>query len=306
MDLGNIGASTIKDSTAFKKIQFFSKTNPTNLFSVKSDFQNSLNKLNSFYLNDLDLNNSYTYGMDRQHTYTSLLTTLPMSATLVDNMSVNKFFSYNLNNNWSNNNTNALNLNRLDYGNLSKSKNFDEKTLTSYNQLLPGIYSSGTNNIDFAFFLKIPNMFNVLGAENDSKQYSNTFKFLLNYKYKKKLISNLSFMFDNDFGNESSSLQGINPYSTFSSSIFNSNNTLKFKNYKSSNSQFLGSERTVRLLTNLNSNLYKWNTSATPNLPTSLTNNLLNYGNSQKYMYSSSLSNWSDLDKHARFSNNIV
>jgi hypothetical protein len=97
MNLDNIGVSTIKDSTAFKKIQFFSKTNPTNLFNVKSDFQNSFKKFNNLYLNDLELNNSYTYGMDRQHTYTSLLTTLPNFSTLMDNKSVDKFFNYNYN-----------------------------------------------------------------------------------------------------------------------------------------------------------------------------------------------------------------
>jgi hypothetical protein len=99
MNLDNIGVSTLKDSTAFKKIQFFSKTNPTSLFNVKSDFQNSLNKLNTLFLNDLDLNQSYTYGMDRQHNYTSLSSTLPMFSTLMDNKSTEKFFSYNLNHN---------------------------------------------------------------------------------------------------------------------------------------------------------------------------------------------------------------
>jgi hypothetical protein len=98
MNLDNIGVSTVKDSTAFKKIQFFSKTNPSNLFSVKSDFQNSFNKINSFYINDVLLNKSNNYGMDRQHTYTSLSSSLPMFSTLIDYKSVNKLFTYNLNN----------------------------------------------------------------------------------------------------------------------------------------------------------------------------------------------------------------
>jgi len=91
MNLDNIGISTVKDSTAFKKIQFFSKTNPTMIFNVKSDFQNSFKKLNSYYLNDIDFSNSYTYGIDRQHTYTSLASSLPISKTLIDNQSVDKF-----------------------------------------------------------------------------------------------------------------------------------------------------------------------------------------------------------------------
>jgi len=115
MNLDNIGVSTIKDSTAFKKIQFFSKTNPSNIFNVKSDFQNSFQRINDFYLSDLDLNNSYTYGMDRQHTYTSLSTTLPNFSTLIDNKSVDKFLSYNLNSELNVTNSPSLNSNRLNY-----------------------------------------------------------------------------------------------------------------------------------------------------------------------------------------------
>ena len=98
MDFDSIGTSTVKDSTAFKKIQFFSKTDPTSLFNIQSDFQQSFNKVSSLYTNDLTLNTSYSYGMDRQHNYTSLTSTLPLFNTLLDNTSINKFFGYNFNN----------------------------------------------------------------------------------------------------------------------------------------------------------------------------------------------------------------
>jgi hypothetical protein len=111
----------------------------------------------------------------------------------------------------------------------------------------------GNNSADFSLFLKIPNIFNILSAENDSKQYTNTFKYLLNTSYKKKLVHNLGYMYSNNLDNTGV----VNPENAFSNSMFNTNNTLKFKDYKSSNAQFLGSERTVRLLTNLNSSLYK-------------------------------------------------
>jgi hypothetical protein len=96
-NLDNIGISTIKDSTAFKKIQFFSKTNPTSLFSVKSDFQNSFKRINKLFITDLNFNESYSYGLDRQQTHTSLATLLPMSTTLIDYKGLNKYFSYNVN-----------------------------------------------------------------------------------------------------------------------------------------------------------------------------------------------------------------
>jgi len=101
-------------------------------------------------------------------------------------------------------------------------------------------------------------------------------------------------------------VNSFSPNTSFSSSTYNTDNTLKFKDYKSSNAQFLGSERTVRLLNNVNSNNYKWNTTASPNLTTSLDTNLSSYGQGQDYVYSSSLSNWSDFDKYIRFANNVV
>jgi hypothetical protein len=51
--------------------------------------------------------------------------------------------------------------------------------------------------------------------------------------------------------------QTYSPNNSFNSVVFNTDNNLKFKDYKSSNAQFLGSERTARLLTNLNSKSFK-------------------------------------------------
>jgi hypothetical protein len=239
----------LSESTAFKKIQFFSKTNPTNLFTVKSDFQNSFNKLSNYYFNDLDLNQSYTYGMDRQHVYTSLSSSLPMSATLLDNNSTNKFFTYNLDNKTSTSST--LNINRLNYNNMS----LNDSLLINFTKLLPTKLTK-LNSMDFSFFLQIPNTTSVLNAENDAKQYSNDFKLTLNSKHKKKSVNNFDFLMSNSNLNNVD-VQNLQPNNNFANSIFNLESNLKFKDYKSSNAQFLGSERTVRLLNNLNSNSYK-------------------------------------------------
>jgi hypothetical protein len=303
MNLDNIGVSTIKDSTAFKKIQFFSKSNPTNLFNVKSDFQNSFKKLNNYYLTDLALNESYTYGMDRQHTHTSLSSTLPNFSTLLDQNSINKFFNYNFNFS-KNNTTNTLELNRFNYPKNNNSTSNSEFLLGNIHKLLPAKLNN-INYTDFYTFLAVPNNTSVLGAENDSKQYSNSFKFLLNFKHKKKSLTNYNYIL-NTLPNNDTFTKSVDPTNNFNNHLYNTENTLKFKDYKSSNAQFLGSERTVRLLTNVNSNTFKWNTSYSPNLPTTLENNLLDYGKSQNYVYSTSLSNWSDFNKYLRFGNNNI
>ena len=301
MDLDNIGLSTVKDSTAFKKIQFFSKTNPTSLFSVKSDFQNSFNKLSTYYRTDLDLNQSYTYGMDRQHNYTSLSATLPMFSTLLDKVSVNKFFDYNFEHK---NNSNNLNINRVDYDSTSNSTLSAENAMVNYSKLLPSTYNR-LSSLDFSTFLQIPNSFSVLGAENDSKQYSNSLKLSLNQNHKKKLIHHFENVSE-DLLLNNNTLEAGTVNNSFSNSTYNTENTLKFKDFKSSNAQFLGSERTVRLLNNLNSNSFKWNSSSTPNAATAVSNSITAYGGNQNSVYSSSLSNWSDSKKHAKFANNIV
>jgi hypothetical protein len=286
MNLDNVGLSTVKDSTAFKKIQFFSKTNPNSLFNIKSDFQNSFTKLSTYYNNDLDLNSSYTYGMDRQHNYMSLAATLPSFSTLLDNNSVDKFFSYNFNNTSVNKSTSNLDLNRLNY-NPSTDTSTTESLVNNYSKLLPQTYNR-LNTLDFLLFLKLPNAFSVLGAENDSKQYSNPFKFALNLKHKKKTLWNLDHaVSDYTAGN----VPTTNPNDKFSNTTYNTENTFKFKDLKSSNAQFLGSERTVRLLNNLNSNAFKWNTSSHSNSVVGTSDKISSYGGSQDTIYSSALSN---------------
>jgi hypothetical protein len=215
--------------------------------------------------------------------------TLPNFTTLLDNKSIEKFFNYNFGSNPKPKHLNTLGLNRLDYSSVNTLGTGDENLIVNIDKLLPLKFNK-LSTVDFSSFLKVPNITSILSAENDSKQYSNNFKFLLNLKHKKKTVHNLNFTLNSVVQNDPFS-QNIDPTTNFHSSTYNTENTLKFKDYKSSNAQFLGSERTVRLLTNLNSNMYKWNISASPNTPTTLMSNLLNYGTSQNYIYSSSSTN---------------
>jgi hypothetical protein len=186
MNLDNIGTSTVKDSTAFKKIQFFSKTDPTSIFNVQSDFQQSFNKISSLYTNDLNLNTSYSYGMDRQHNYTSLKSTLPLFNSLLDTNSVSKYFGYNFNNTSQQKNTkNLLSNNRFSYQTNGDGVNSLESSIYEYFKLLPHKFSR-FNELDFISFLKSPNLFSIISAENDSKQFSNPLKISLSLGYKKK------------------------------------------------------------------------------------------------------------------------
>jgi hypothetical protein len=177
-----------------------------------------------------------------------------MSMTLMDCNSVSKFFNYNLNKSFGTGND-SLSINRFNYTTSTKNNNLQEALITTYSKILPSKFTT-TNTLDFSFFLKIPNISSILSAENDSKQYSNNFKYLLNFKHKKKNVLNLNSTLNN-LSSSNDNISSVDPTNLFVNTLFNTENTLKFKDYKSSNAQFLGSERTVRLLNNLNSNSYK-------------------------------------------------
>ena len=95
MNFNDIGSSTLKDSTAFKKIQYFSKTNPQSLFTSTSDFSLKYQKIADLYLNNSLPNKTPSYGTFRQHNYSALLATTNSFNSLLDPRSLNKFLDYN-------------------------------------------------------------------------------------------------------------------------------------------------------------------------------------------------------------------
>jgi len=96
MNFNDLGTSALKDANAFKKIQYFSKTNPQSLFGNTSDFQTKYTKVANLYLTDFAPNNTSSYGTFRQHNYTSAAATTNMGVTLLDPTALNKYLDYNL------------------------------------------------------------------------------------------------------------------------------------------------------------------------------------------------------------------
>ena len=87
--------STVKDSTAFKKIQYFSKTNPQTLYTNLSDFNLKYKKISNLYLTDSLPNNTPSNGTFRQHNYSSTMATTNSFNSLLDTKSLNTFLEYN-------------------------------------------------------------------------------------------------------------------------------------------------------------------------------------------------------------------
>jgi hypothetical protein len=177
MKFADLGTNNVKDSAAFKKIQYFSKTNPQQLYGNVSEFNLRYKKLADLYLNDSEPTQTNTYGTLRQHNFTSLSSSTNNFNSLLDSKSLNTFMDYNVtpqqtmhNNPLSNN----MKFHARDESfNLADSKNIPLQivnNVTGGSDVMQGNYAHFGSKNSF------------LSAENDAKQFKNPFKFALNNK----------------------------------------------------------------------------------------------------------------------------
>lgn len=71
INFNHLGISNLKETTAFRSSQSTLKANPTQLFSTTADYSVSYGKLAALYLVDNASNDSFSYGISRQHNYSS-------------------------------------------------------------------------------------------------------------------------------------------------------------------------------------------------------------------------------------------
>ena len=298
MNFDEIGLNTVKDSTAFKKIQFFSKTNTESIFNLKSDFESNYYRLSSLYNTDLKLMSSLNYGISRQHNYSSLASSNRLSTTSLDKNSVDKFFSYNLNTELQNSSLN------------------DNSYIDSTTQNMVDVNKSEPTLQNFFFennqkhFLNTANSYPLLKSfsdiETDSKKNLNPVKAYNNANFKKKNLLYTDWLSSTTL--TQTDLVSSNPLSSYVSDIFNKESVSKFKNLKSNDLQLLSSERNVRLLGNYNSPNYNHNFSKYGNDASSINEQLKNLHSTtnQNSLYTLSKLNWSNLDQSVRLFNNSV
>jgi hypothetical protein len=167
MNFNDLGISSAKDSTAFKKIQYFSKTNHDSLFNLKSDFESNYARIASLYNTDLKLASASTYGMYRQHTYNSLLSISKNQNLIIDPLSISKFYDYNLN---------KTNFNKTSLSDNSGYANYryEDKNILSLDflsKIKTNIFLNKNN-----FTLNYPLYASIMGSETDAKPFTNPFK----------------------------------------------------------------------------------------------------------------------------------
>jgi len=235
MNFNDLGNSTLKDSSAFKKIQYFSKTNPQSLVNSASDFNVKYRKIANLYLNDTLPSNTPSYGTIRQHNYSSLMSTTNTYSSLLDSTALNKFLTYN------DNSSQKHSITALDFNGTSEMR---ENILNSSSnsarlqQLTDG--EMGARNYTLSKLLNYPSLTSVLNSESDGTHSTDPLKYFLNNRYSKK-----KFLV-NPIDNHN------NP--NYGSLLTNGASIYRFKDLRSSNQQLLTSDRNTRLINSITPN----------------------------------------------------
>jgi hypothetical protein len=229
LDFSKIGLTPLSDSTAFKKIQYFSKVNPQSLYA-QSSIDNKYSKLSDLYLKSSSTTSAYNYGTLRQHNYT-VAASNQYKQNLMDKNSVDTMLSYNYNlsnptaPSFANEHTNLL----------QKKTNLDTNLLGTINN------TTSVNNLGINLAAENPTMQNSSNASTDIKGHSNSLKYT-NFTKAESLTS-----LNNDLDLQATLATSL-PYTSDN----DSSRTFKFKDLKSPNLGFLSSEKNVRLINEVN------------------------------------------------------
>ncbi len=255
MNFNNIGANTLQESNAFKKVRMFSKVYTTNLVHTPSNFTNKYVTLNSLYSNENDLNTSFNYGLKRQHNLTSASATTNTFSTFLDKLSMDKFLSHNLQFSTTHNQTTDFSTN---FNLLSKNPN-ESLNVNNTNKLaLLFQYNNQFNSNHLQTLLLYPNLNQEMNDDSDKKTFNYPLRKILNNKLINNTLIDKANIMNTTSVTEPSSLTV-----DFSNNLFlNKSTTTKTFSAASPNQSFLPSERSIRTFTKLTPNKAHYNLSS--------------------------------------------
>jgi len=166
MNFDNIGANALSGSNAFKKIREHSKVYKTNLVATPSTFADKYVRLTSLFVTENDLNNSFNYGLKRQHNLTSAAAAASVQATFLDRKSMDKFLTYNLRYNRENHTTDSF----VQDANLVAKANYSQTVNPSANNLQLLLDETNVyNTANLKLIALYPNLPKEVGDDSDKK-----------------------------------------------------------------------------------------------------------------------------------------
>jgi len=179
LDFTKIGLQNNSDATAFKKIQYFTKTNPQLLFNNVSDYSLRYDKLSSLYFHDTQFFESNSYGTYRQHNFIAAKTLTNGFSPKIDTQNLKNYFEYNFDYNT---------INNFSFQTLGTNFFYQRDNIVRFNAKLlewDSILREG-NKITYKNFIKYPSKSSLFNAEVDGKHFKNVFKYGFNLSYMKK------------------------------------------------------------------------------------------------------------------------
>lgn len=301
MNFNDIGANTIYESNAFKKIKMFSKTYTSDLTFLPNNFSNKYKVFSNLYINDNSYTDSYLYGLKRQHNFLSSSSIFNNQATFMNLNSINKLIAFNFNNSQSNS-TKINNFNSLLFF-----KKHSNSGITNTTFLLNDFLNkkfSYLENTNFKNFTSFSNYLNLINDDTDKKKIVNPIYKFFNKKYLKK--NNINNFYD---------LNKLNSYSDISLlnngelNYFLNNVNKTTKNFSSfSNNQSVSlTNRNIRNFINVSPNFSSLNHSPFLNKINNYifnNNNNLNFNNF--FFFNNSESNWVDLNTTNKIGSNRI
>jgi len=269
LNFNNIGASTLQESNAFKKVRMFSKSFTTNLVHTPTTFTDKYVKLNSLYFNDNDYNSSFVYGLKRQHNLMSSSATTNTYSTFLDKNSMTKFLNYNLKTNSNVAETNTF----LGNVNVLQKDNDTAATVNSLNvsQIL-NQNNQTTTNKTFKLLSLYPNLIKDINDDSDKTTFKYPLRKLFNNNINKNSRVNDDLLQDSNSLTNNATTTTSYPNLT----IFNKSLTSKVFSATSGNQGILPSDQSVRTYSKLTPNSTNYNLSSGLNTLDS-NNNLISY-----------------------------
>jgi len=271
-NFSKLGLSTLKDSSAFKKIQYHSKANPQALFNSSDSFAAQYSKIHKLYSNTNNFNDSYNYGTLRQHGYSSANSV--NSSVGLESNSISKLMSYNFGV-------------RSDQSELKYANALSLPT-SANNSFYMGAVLGSNGSLDVLNHRADSSLSNKnVSLTTDAKYVSNPFKYLLHTNPKSKNGELLTHKpnIGADMVKYNSSSPAINSTNTSSS--------FKFKDMKSGNLSFLSSDKNVRNLDQVSLSKSNINFMSDNNNLSSIISSTINKGasSSELNLYSNSSNN---------------
>lgn len=286
LNFNDIGAHSLHEMNAFKKIKMISKTYTSDLFFAFNDYTNKYKFFSNMYCNDYLFLKSFSYGLKRQHNFLSSKTYfnnnnfLDLNSTeklLTHNYKTSFEHKYSLQNNFFFFNKNNINLNFF------------------YNNKFFNFFQTKNYSSQLAHLSTFENYFSFLNSINDDSDKKKIiypfFKFF-NKKFKKLALMEKNNFNKINFINELNLLKNQNDTTSF---FFNKNNSFKKFDLNSLNQSIIFNDKSIRGSVNLKTNVSSLNYSKDTNLVSSYFNLLKNKTELNNFFFfNTHRTNWLD------------